>query len=269
MEQSTKIFIAVGVLVLIGGGATAYAMSVPKKRGENDLSNPDGTNNANSIIALGNATNEQFEILAKIADKVGSDIFAGSSASQLSSMRTAFTQRLTYKEAQLLTSLLNKKSSDWSVDDRIQFASILKKWRGTPVTPNVTTPTDPKKTAPSVPAYDLLSDPDYDKKILFLDIWRNDLLSKQKKGLGGLFQKNIPAKNSFDKKFLPMSLADIKLYSGLQMTEKKNRTLKEETVMTNIRKKYPKVFTGVTQIYSFDGSTMEYPDLPNAEKINM
>ena len=65
MEQSTKIFIAVGVLVLIGGGATAYAMSVPKKRGENDLSNPDGTNNANSKFKIQNypILNSYFFIL--------------------------------------------------------------------------------------------------------------------------------------------------------------------------------------------------------------
>ena len=265
MKIGYKILIGSGVALTIGGIAYFTRDSwMPKKDSGSKKSNPDGSNNANEIMSHGSATNNQFEMIADTAKAVGSDLFETTSASQLSSMRNTFTSKLSYNEGEKLNALLKKKASDWSVSDKIDFDTLLKKWKGT--RPTVTT--NPVAPTPKVvpPPYDILADTDYDIKASVLDIWRDSLLQKEKKGLAGLFQKNVPEKKGFYKKFMPLALADMKSYSSAQAKDKNDRSVKEETVLYNIRKKYPHVFNGVTKIYSFDGTSSE---LANADLITL
>lgn len=264
-------------LTVAGIGAIAAISIAASKKSDKSTNStgylppvsPDGsTSNTGNM-----ATNEQFQMLFDEATRLSSDMFENLPASQLSAMRSSFTKKLTAAEANLLLYALRKKESDWTVSEKITVDTILKKWKNAAspapkplpsVTTNPTMP--PAKT--NAPAYDILSDKDYDQKIPVLTNWRDALIAKSKKGLAGLFEKNIPSKMTFEKKFLPMSLSDLRTYVPLQLIDKKDRSVKDEAVMTSIRKKYPKVFTGITKIYSFSG--VEEPnELANGDLINM
>lgn len=267
-----------GVLATLAGIGAVVGLSIAAtKKSDKSTSSkgdlPPAEPNSSTSDGIGMATNDQFQTVYDEAKRISSDMFENLSASQLSAMRSSFTKKLTSAEANMLIYALGKKESDWSVSEKIMVDTILKKWKNTSAMtprplPNVTTnPTlPPVKT--TTPSYDILSDKEYDQKIPVLTNWRDALLAKSKKGLAGLFEKNIPSKMAFEKKFLPMSLSDLKTYVPLQLTEKKDRTVKDEAIMTSIRKKYPKVFTGITKIYSFSG--VEEPnDLANGDLINM
>ena len=246
MNTSTKIII--GVASAIGLTAIIIAISSAAKA---KSSKPDGTNNAKEILSNGSAIPDQFDEIYRMSQTVGSNLFTNMNGTQLANASSTFEKNLTYKEATSLISLLNKPSGSWSASEKILFDSLTKKWKG-PDAPKVVVPNKviPEALKPAY-HYDILTDKDFDAKIPVLSSWRNALLEKQKNGLAGLFQKNIPDVNAFNKKFLPIALADIKQYVSLQTKE--GRDIKEETIMSSIRKKYPTVFSGVTKIYSLTG----------------
>lgn len=247
MNTSTKIIIAVASAL----GLTAIIIAISSSA-KAKSTKPDGTNNAKDILSKGAAISDQFDEIYQIAQKVGSDMFTNSNPTQLERTRSAFESNLTYNDANNLILLLNKPSSTWSASEKIMFDTLTKKWKG-PDAPKVVVPNKViPPTAKSVP-YDILTDKDFDEKISVLSSWRNALLEKQKKGISGLFQKNIPNENAFNKKFLPISLADIKQYVSLQIKDAKDRDIKGDTIMANIRKKYPTIFNGITKIYSLTG----------------
>lgn len=271
METKTKWFIGIGSALVLG--ITAFATKdlwMPKKASLTDpKSNPDGTNNANEILSQGSATERQFQKLADTAKSIGSDMFEGATASQLLTMRNSFTTKLSYKEADRLIALLNKRPSTWSVDEKIDYATLSNKIRiARPSTSQGQSQYSPSSMKPERLTYDVLSDTEYNSKIPVLDSWRSHLIEQQKKGVAGWFQKNVPSAKDFYKKFLPIKLVDLKQYTALAMVDKEKRTLKDEQVLSNLRDKYDYVFKGNVKIYSFDGILVD-SELPNSNLINM
>jgi len=246
--MKTGVKIAIGVASVLGLTAIFVAIASKAK-----AKAPETGGNAKEILSSGSAIPDQFDEVYKIAQATGSNMFASMTGDQLQKANSTFTANLTYRDATSLISLLNKPSASWSASEKILFDTLTKKWKG-PESPKVVVPNVPAIVLASTtsPSYDVLADSDYDAKVSVLDVWRNDLLQKQKGGFLGIFQKNVPDKNDFNKKFLPISLSDIKQYSSLQM--KKDRNVKEDTIMGNVRAKYPNIFKGIqNKIYSITG----------------
>ena len=236
--------IAIGVASVLGLAGVIIAIASKAK-----AKTPTG-GNARDILSSGSAISDQFDEIYRIAQNTGSNMFGSMSGDQLQKANSTFTSNLTYRDASALISLLNKPSSTWTASDKILFETLTKKWKG-PDAPKIVVPNVIVASVP-VATYDILADKDYDAKIIVLDGWRNYLLERQKGGFLGLFQKNVPDKNDFDKKFLPISLPEIKQYVSLHM--KKDRNVKDDTIMFNIRSKYPVIFKGIkNKIYSLTG----------------
>lgn len=111
--------------------------------------------------------------------------------------------------------------------------------------------------------YDVLADKDYDSKMIALAEWRKRMIPSG--GFASTIAFNsIEKQRNFAKKYLPMSLDDIKQYSSLSTS--KSKGTREEVMMLNIEKKYPAIFSATS---SFEGYTGNLDNLSEISNINL
>jgi hypothetical protein len=192
-------------------------------------------------------------------------MFQGLSTDQLNKLRSAWMSNLSMAEGDILIGLLGKDESTWKASDKINFDYYMKKWKPTVakpiVTPSVsTTAPKPPVTAPaptttstssSTGKYDPTKDVNYDEKVGILSKWYDYVVATNKKRI---IPRYVPSKNSFEGRFLPWTVNDLNAYTGLVYMGEKNRGVRENDIMKDLKKKYPASFSGNDTIYSFTGS---------------
>lgn len=237
-----------GVKIILGlaGAVTAFALFSSFKNDSKkakDDEKPDAGTDAEK------ATVEQFDALSEKLK--ASSMFATATPAELIRMRSAFSSNLSSKDANSLMALLNKKTSEWKSSEKINYDYLMKKWKGTPTVVKVVAPAPVKETV-ITDVYIPETDKDYADKSAVLSKWYDHIKAQNKKRI---IPRIVPSKNKFMERFLPWSIEDLNTYVGLVYEGEDNRDVKDMSIFTKLKKKYPASFKGNDVIYNnFSGN---------------
>lgn len=123
-----QIFIGLGILALAGIGIGIYLNK--KKKATTSAPATTTTQAQASTNIPGNATNDQFNKLVEIANKVGSDWFKGVPSEKMKDMLGKWKANLTKSDAEVLITTIGKKEKDWTATEKINFSVLFAKWTG-------------------------------------------------------------------------------------------------------------------------------------------